>query len=160
MVNFEEYFRYTEDGNLVWVVRRGQRGKVGSVAGSKKGRYMSVTLLGSSYPVHHIIWYLHHGHLPDYSKDEVIDHIDRNPFNNRIENLRLVTTSQNQQNTKVRKDSSTGVKGVTWYKPYNKWVARIKVQKKRILLGYFDSFEEAKEARLRAEIDLHPCRNQ
>ena len=158
MENFEDFFYYDPEGFIRWKQRRGQRGKVGERAGSERTRYCYVGLKGNLYSIHGIVWYLHHGVYPDYQKDQVIDHVDGDTHNNRIENLRLVTTSLNQQNAKLRTDSTSGVKGVVFYPRYSKWCARININKKRTLLGYFDTLEEAKEARYLAETIHYPCR--
>lgn len=161
MVNFEDYFEYDPEGFIRWKVQRGQRGKPGEIAGCRQTRgYWAVKLLGRKYLVHKIVWYLHHGVYPDYQEDQVIDHIDGDPKNNRIDNLRLVDTPMNQQNTKLRCDSTSGVKGVSFIPRFNKWCARININKKRTLIGYFRTFEEAKEARLKAEEVHYPCRKQ
>ena len=156
MVNFEDYFVYDPEGCLRWKQHRGMRGKEGKKAGSERSRYSYVQLFGKLYSVHGVVWYLHKGTYPDYSKDQVIDHIDGDTKNNRIENLRLATTSQNQQNTKIRVDNTSGVKGVSFIPRFNKWCARININKKRTLIGYFKTLEEAKEARLQAEEIYYP----
>lgn len=78
-----------------------------------------------------------------------IDHINHKTNDNRKENLRIVTRSQNQMNTKLRKDNTSSAKGV--YYGNNKWVASIQVNKKRIYLGSFDKFEDAVRVRKEAE---------
>ena len=80
-----------------------------------------------------------------------IDHIDRNPGNNRIENLREVTQIQNMQNTKIHSLNTSGVKGVSWNTKNRKWVAQVHVLGKKAYLGMYNTLEEAeavvKEAR-------------
>jgi hypothetical protein len=76
-------------------------------------------------------------------------------MNNRRNNLRIATTSQNNHNAVVRIDSITGCKGVQWYPRYDKWVARIQVNGQRINLGYFISKEEAKQAYDVAALKYH-----
>ena len=78
------------------------------------------------------------GYLPKF-----IDHIDCNPSNNKIENLREATFSQNQHNTKKRITNTSGVKNVHWYKPLKKWMVYIMINKKRKHLGYFNNIELA-----------------
>ena len=70
---------------------------------------------------------------------------------NRKSNLRIVTTQQNGMNSALSKNNTSGVTGVTWHKRDNVWQARIKVKYKYIHLGYFDSFEDAVNARKEAE---------
>lgn len=80
------------------------------------------------------------------------DHINRNPLDNRKNNLRNATLMNNNRNHSLRKDSTSGVSGVNWHKRMCKWVARINNnENKRIVLGYFEKFEDAVVARLKAE---------
>lgn len=79
------------------------------------------------------------------------DHEDQNSLNNQRYNLRIVTKSVNCFNRKIRQDNTSGCKGVTYSEEYNKWVARITVNKSRYYLGRFSSFEEAVTVRLKAE---------
>lgn len=72
-----------------------------------------------------------------------IDHKDGNILNNQRENLRSATKSQNQANSKIRKDNSSGYKGVSFYRNYRKWVAQIRVKGRNMILGYFSTPEEA-----------------
>lgn len=95
--------------------------------------------------------FLHCFVMDKSSNESVVDHINRNSLDNRKNNLRECTQADNCINKSIRSDSSSGVTGVTWYKKYNKWLARITVNKKRILLGYFDDKEEAIRARENAE---------
>ena len=75
-----------------------------------------------------------------------IDHIDNDKRNNRIENLRLVTRSQNQQNMPMKSNNKSGVKGVSWCKPMNCWRARVTVGGVVYLAGYFHDIEKARLA--------------
>lgn len=85
-------------------------------------------------------------------KLERVDHADNNPLNNRRSNLRLATTSQNCANTKIYKNNTSGVKGVSYFKRENRWQATITYQRKFIHLGYYKTFEEAVEARQQAAL--------
>lgn len=79
-----------------------------------------------------------------------IDHIDQNRINNRIENLREASPQCNMRNRKQQK-STSGIKGVYWYKAANKWRAQIQINGKNIFLGYHDDLLEAACHRLAAE---------
>ncbi len=81
----------------------------------------------------------------------VNDHINGNRADNRKCNLRYATISQNNMNTKQRKDNTSGVKGVVYYRKGNVWNARIDKNKKRIRLGNFKNILDAIVARLLAE---------
>jgi len=88
-------------------------------------------------------------------KGEYVDHIDRNGLNNRRENLRLCSFSQNLMNQKRYKNNTTGYKGVSFYKALGKFMAYINFQNKRIHLGYFDTALEAYAAYCEAAKKYH-----
>ena len=75
--------------------------------------------------------------------DIVIDHINRNGLDNQKINLRFATRSQNQANSRLPKNNTSGIKGVCWHKRDRKWVARVAFRGRRINLGYFENFDEA-----------------
>ena len=83
--------------------------------------------------------------LTDSSSKNQIDHIDINPLDNRIENLRRVNNSQNQRNKNKKKNCSSQYKGVYWHKQNNKWLAYIRIDGKIKHLGSFTNEEEAAE---------------
>ena len=85
-----------------------------------------------------------------------VDHIDRNSLNNIVTNLRLADRRIQNLNTKVRKDSNTGIKGVHWDKSRSKWAPSIKVNNKAIYLGRYDSLYEAWAARNEAVLKHYP----
>lgn len=75
-----------------------------------------------------------------------IDHKDTDRDNNTRENLRSATNRENQGNSRIRRDNTSGFKGVGFHKTKGKWRARIRDHGKRRCLGYFDSPEEAADA--------------
>ena len=75
-----------------------------------------------------------------------LDHIDRNPLNNQLSNLRPATHAQNGMNKGLRTDSTTGYKGVSWDQSRKKYAADIKVNGKRLRLGRFNTAFEAAKA--------------
>lgn len=87
-------------------------------------------------------------------KGMVIDHINRNRYDNRKENLRITTTRVNNINRDRNINSKTGVYGVNLTKN-NKYTVRIRYKGKKLYIGVFDSLEEAKQAREKAEIKYH-----
>ncbi|MBR1443132.1 MAG: HNH endonuclease [Firmicutes bacterium] len=76
-----------------------------------------------------------------------IDHINLNTFDNRSCNLRICTHQQNQCNQPLQKNNTSGVTGVSYYKPRHKYRARIKISQQDIHLGYYETFVEAVQAR-------------
>jgi hypothetical protein len=89
----------------------------------------------------------HHGYFPEY-----VDHINGNKSDNRIENLRECNAAQNAQNTSVRSDSSTKIKGVS-KAPNNKYRAYITINQKQKFLGIYKTKELARQARIAASIN-------
>jgi len=83
------------------------------------------------------------------------DHIDGNTLNNQDDNLRPDPEHRNQQNCKKYSNNTSGYKGVTWYKPLNKWKAQIGFQGKVYHIGYFNILEDAAHARDDKALELH-----
>lgn len=84
-------------------------------------------------------------------EDKIVDHINRNPLDNRKENLRICTQTENMQNKSIQSNNKSGHAGVFYYDKINKWGSRITVNKKNINLGYFESIEDAIKIRKEAE---------
>lgn len=134
-------FDYREDGNLIRKVRVANRIKIGDVAGwLHPSGYFRVSVEKRDYAVHRLIFLYHHGYLTPGME---IDHIDGNPSNNRIENLREVTRTQNALNSKISSTNTSGVKGVIWLKKAGKWAAYIYVLGKQKSIGRYNTLEEA-----------------
>lgn len=96
-----------------------------------------------SIKAHRVIWLLVYREFPK----GVIDHIDRDKLNNRIENLRDVSKVVNSLNAKVYKNNRSGVTGVSWHKRTNRWLARGMARGRDVMIGRFDTREEAIAAR-------------
>ena len=144
-----EAFEY-RDGNLFWKVSRG-RAKAGDKAGCKNWNgYAFVGFNGKQHMAHRVIFLIHRGFMPEY-----VDHINRNPSDNRIENLRACTNSENLCNAKLPKHNTSGVKGITWLKREGKWQARIWVNGKAKSIGRFASLDDAKQSVMKAREFYH-----
>lgn len=115
--------------------------KAGDIAGSTEWTgQRKIKIRGKAYREHHLAWLYVHGYLP---KDE-IDHINGDPGDNRIANLRECNSSQNKQNRRVYTKSQTGFKGVGFDdRCVRKYYAQIKVGDQRIYLGSFLTAEDA-----------------
>lgn len=84
-------------------------------------------------------------------KGQVVDHINHNTLDNRKENLRIVTVTENSRNHKIKNNNTSGVTGVRWHKRDCMWEAFIVVDNKQKHLGSFDNKEDAINARKLAE---------
>lgn len=123
---------------LIWITNPGRQKLSGKPAGSINiKKYYRVAYERKLYQAHRIVWELHHGPIPTGKR---IDHINRNPQDNRIENLRLATAAQNGHNRKVNANSKTGIKGLT-RRNDGGWVGRIWRQGKRISMSSLDRKE-------------------
>jgi len=133
-----------KDGFLYRAISRGGE-KIGNRAGwitTCNGKlYWKISIKRKTMYLHQVIFLYHHGHLPKY-----IDHKDNNSTNNKIENLREATQSQNVGNSRLRKDSSSGYKGVTFRKDTKKWQSQIMIDGKHISLGSYETKEDAHNA--------------
>jgi len=140
-----------EAGVFVWLVGRG-RAAAGAVAGTlARDGYLRIGVDGQGCAAHRLAWLMHYGEWPTGQ----IDHRDGCRTNNRIANLRDVTTSVNNQNQrKARADNkSCGLLGVT--ANCGRWMAQIQVDRKKRRLGLFDTPERAHAAYLEAKRELH-----
>ncbi|KOR44999.1 Fis family transcriptional regulator [Xanthomonas oryzae] len=142
----------SETGQLTWKVAKARRIAVGDVAGCPaSGGYLQVRVHGKQYLAHRLAWLLSTGNWPS----QHLDHIDGCKTNNKIDNLRECSNAENHQNKGKYKNNTSGVPGVFWDKHAKKWKARIRVQGKLIHLGYFDTLEEAAQARAAAKARYH-----
>lgn len=118
----------------------------------KSHKYRRITINRKQYVLHRIIYQMHYG---DLTIDDVIDHIDQNPQNNKIENLRRADVYVNNQNQGTRKNNTSGYKGVSWSKQKQRWRATITILGKHKTLGFFLEKEEAYECYLKAKKIFH-----
>jgi hypothetical protein len=145
----KELFDY-RDGELYWRKRSNSKVAEGSQAGTvNMTGYRVITINGKKIHAHRLIWLWHGNKLP-----EQLDHINGNPLDNRIENLRAATYVTNAYNSKLKSDNTSGVKGVSWCNTFNKWVVQIFHDKKKVS-GRFKTFEEAKEFVQNKRKELH-----
>lgn len=141
--------RYSADRNAaIWNTRFA--GKEAFTAVLSNG-YLHGTIFGCQHRTHRVMWALFYGHEPNGH----IDHINGKKTDNRIENLREATSSENKYNVGLRADNTSGYKGVHWFKTRSRWRAEIKQCGKSLNLGYFDTPEEAALAYDTAARQLH-----
>jgi len=138
-------------GSFVRKVRRGS-GRAGDLAGTDNGcGYLQIRVDRHVYVAHRLAWLYITGEWP---KDQ-IDHVNGVRDDNRIDNLRAATNSENQCNTPSYKNSSTGAKGVCMHKRVGLYQAHIQVNKKKMHLGYFADIESASAAYVMAASLVH-----
>ena len=125
-------------------------GKLWREAGSADGRgYRHVQFEGRSHLAHRVAWLLYYGEWPS----GFLDHINGNPSDNRIINLRLADVVENQHNRGKSKNNTSGFKGVSSRR--GKWQALISINGKNRYLGLFTTCEEASAAYDQAALQHH-----
>lgn len=138
----KEYLDYDPDtGLFVWKKSgKGIPGK-GEIAGCIQNTgYAIMRLQRIVYYQHRLAWKYIYDEDP---QDKYIDHINRNKSDNRINNLKVVTMSENCNNKDLLTSNTSGYTGVSWSKHAKKWSARFWANGKGHLVGYFDDPEEA-----------------
>lgn len=113
----------------------------GAECSLRKDGYRHIQISGKKYLEHRLAWLLMTGDWPSS-----IDHIDGNPANNKWDNLREATVSENQANSRMRVDNSSGYKGVCYNRRLRKWGASLSVGGDRIFLGLFGTPGDAHAA--------------
>lgn len=130
-------------GVFRWAVPPLAKKKIGDVAGCPTSSgYIRLKLFGRQYLAHRVAWAHFHGRWPN----DTIDHKDRNRANNRIDNLREATLSQQHGNMPVAKRNKLGRKGVWYWKKKNRFRAAIYKQGRCYHIGLFETAEEASAA--------------
>lgn len=148
----KELFEY-KDGNLYWIKKPSKKSPivVGEKAGYKRPTgYIAIGINKKMYLVHRLVYLYHFGTFPN-----VLDHIDGNPSNNCIENLREATHRENSLNSRIRYDNTSGYKNVSWHKLRKKWYVQMKVNGKPTPIGYYDDVELANKAAIMAREKYH-----
>ena len=126
------------DGTFTKVLKDGTLGK--------RKQYTKITIDYKNYEPYRLAWLYMTGAWPT----KFIDHINRDRTDNRWSNLREATYAENNRNTSIRSDNTSGYKGVSWHKFKSKWRAEIKVDSISKHLGYFSTKEEAYAAYIQA----------
>jgi len=99
------------------------------------------------YLAHRLAWFYVYGEFPT-----MIDHIDGNRTNNKISNLRQVSSKENQCNLTIAANNTSGITGVSFSKERSKWEAKIQIDGKTIHLGRYLDKEDAILARKQGEV--------
>lgn len=144
----KEIFEYKE-GKLYWKINPSFNVKQGDEAGTTTYEgYRAIRINKKQYRVHRLIFCLFNGFMP--SK---VDHIDGNPSNNLIENLREADNCQNGYNRKLTRTNKLGIKGVHEYN--GRYIAQVQVNKKKVYLGTFLDLELAELVAIEARNKYH-----
>ena len=148
---FNQAFEY-RDGKLYWKVSNSNAITIGQEAGTGYARgYRRVYFDGKTWGTHRIIWVMHNGEI---AKGIQIDHINGDATDNRIENLRLATNTQNCQNRKGR-ITNTGIRNVSYVAKEKKYKVAIQSGGKRIYCGRFDDLKLAELVAIEARDKYH-----
>ena len=105
-------------------------------AKNKDSKYIQTRIKGKMIKLHRYIMNINNSNL-------VVDHINRNPLDNRKSNLRICSYKENSFNKSIRVDNTSGIAGVSFHKINKKWKAKIKYNNLTIHLGYFEDINEA-----------------
>jgi len=148
---FLDYNPYS--GLFLWKIRAGARAMIGTEAGHIYNGYRFIKFKGRHYRAHRLAWLIVYGEWP-----LEIDHINGIRHDNRMKNLRVVTSQENNRNRTIPSNNTSGVMGVSWNITAKKWKAKIEGNGKQIYLGIFNLKEDAIKARKEAEIKYgyHP----
>jgi len=146
----KDMFDYNpETGTLISIFGNNRVGVGGSVGSNTKGGYLATSIDFKTYMVHRLIWLYVHGVWPDQ-----IDHINHDRKDNRICNLRSVSSKDNNKNRSMTVINTSGVIGVSWIDETQKWRATIMIDGKNVGLGSFSDKQDAINARKKANV-LH-----
>jgi hypothetical protein len=140
----KELFHYCPDtGIFTWLVSAGCV-KAGAISGSKNSRgYLLIRIGGVRYLSHRLAFLYMNGEFPPRQ----VDHINGVRVDNRWANLRPVTNSENQRNSKMRENNTSGHIGVSWHKATSKWQACYGIGGRLIYIGLFADISVAIAAR-------------
>lgn len=132
-----------------------QSGHVKQWTLSRDGYYFSSFYRDGRMHTMHRARLIAHCFIPNPEGKPTVDHLNRIRNDDRIENLRWATSSeQNQNQVYTRNDNTSGVRGVNWNKRSAKWNARIVVNGTQLHLGFFDDIRDAEAAYLAKRREL------
>lgn len=149
----KELLHYDPETGIFTRLKCACHSAVGKRAGSNDNinGYRHIKIDQKSYPEHRVAWLYMHGKWPDGE----IDHKNCDGQDNKFNNLREATESQQVNNRRRFKNNTSGAKGVHWVPHCGKWMARVWSKKKTHYLGLFATIEEADIAAKAKRIELH-----
>lgn len=134
-----------EGAYLTWVKKfSGREAGAVTMAG-----YRIIRVDGGRYFAHRLAWLYAYGKWPE----SIMDHINHNRLDNRIENLREVSYLDNCKNKALSQKNKSGCAGVIWHRSNNYWQASIKHNGRNVFLGAFKKKTEAIERRIAANAE-------
>lgn len=140
------------NGEFRWKIAPISTVRVGQIAGRlTRLKYRQISIKRKRYYAHRLAWLYVNGEWPA----AILDHINQNRDDNRIDNIRESTSSKNGYNQGRHRNNKSGFKGVYLRKASQKWSAQIKVNTKSIFLGVFSTPEEASNAYAAASKKYH-----
>ncbi len=147
--DYNETYEVSTDG----LVKNKKKGTIRKPTTDKQGYNIS-RLNNTTVAVHRLVAL---AFIPNPENLSVVDHINGNKMDNRVENLRWLSHSHNAQNAKGHQDSKSKIKGISWSKRRQKWRVRICVDYKEIEIGVYATIDEAQIARKEAVARLFTC---
>jgi len=144
-----EYLDYNEEGGLLWR-NTGKRYGWDRYDARAKGYYRYGRFCGRDWGEHRLVYLWHHNELPN-----MVDHIDRNGLNNKIENLRPVTINQNNWNRRSNRGGTSEYKGVSFWQSSKKWHTVLMKNGARYYGGQHETEEAAARAYDQLAIEHH-----
>lgn len=132
-----------ETGDFINLKRRNWIAKAGNTAGTKTPNgYIQIQIDGSLYMAHRLVFFYHRKVWPP----QFVDHVNGVKDDNRPENLRFASKSQNAANSKMKADNASGYRGVHWDQSKGKWTAQIRKNADSRFIGRFNTPKEAAHA--------------
>lgn len=147
------FFAYDADtGGLAWKIKPGRSIRVGDPAGTEHKGRTTVGIDRRMYPIGRLIWLIAYGVWPV----GVVDHINGNPLDNRLANLRDVPQRVNVENRrKPTSRNKSGLLGVSWHAGNQAWRATIVARGRQRTIGYFSDPIAAHDAYVSAKREIH-----
>lgn len=160
-----ECFTYNpEEGTFIWKIRPREHFKsedrwktmnkrcAGKIAGGPTHHgYILIGVGRERHLAHRLAWVMSTGKWPD----DTIDHINGNPSDNRLSNLRQASFLENTHNTRIRSNNTSGAKGVYKGPVSGRWRTYINKHKKRFFFGVYENYEDAVAVVREAREKLH-----
>ena len=148
---FNEAFEY-RNGELYWKIMTNPSKKlIGKKAGCQSsGAYGVVNLDSKSYSIHKVIFAMHNGFIPP-----IVDHINGNKSDHRIENLRAATHQSNNWNKVTQSNNKLGKKNISWHKQNQKYWVQLVQNRKKVVSVFVDNLELAELVAIEARNKYH-----